>query len=150
MKGVAFFLLVLSFWGASAHAASLCDHVRVTHTPREDVTYSPSADVDLNAVSIELGDIDIPLTNYLAEKLELTVPVSSSKLGYVTITQEGRVIYKDKDISDKAETICQNEDKKQDGQGAVEPVKSIPLEPPKEQEIYGAFGQDTINSNYND
>ncbi len=129
-----YFLLICVFVFNFSHAKAetLCSHLSLHHTPKDDVTYSPSIEgvpADLNPSLIEVGEIEIPLTNYLAEKLGLTVPLSSSKLGSVRINQAGQVIYKDTDISDKAESLCQSEERKaekQDGQTDVESVQSIP------------------------
>ncbi|MBL4589138.1 MAG: hypothetical protein JKY11_03540 [Alphaproteobacteria bacterium] len=154
--------LLCSFVPSVAWAGTnaLCKNTSISHIPIDDVTYRPSPNVvpaDLNPSPFEIGDIEIPLTNYLAEALNLTVPITSSKLESIKVKQDGRVIYRGRDISDKAQAVCQKSIKpkafkkakitpsktskkipskiivakpaKQHGQTSVETVKSIPLEP---------------------
>lgn len=162
-------VVLLSFpFTATADSNVLCD--TINHTPKDDVNYKPSPNVvpaDLNAVPIEIGDVEIPLTAFLAQDLGLDTPVSSSKLGVVTIKEDGAVIYDGKDISSNVIKLCgqpkeiPSKPKKQDGQVKVEAVKSQKLNEPEtpkpsqkkipdEENIYGGFGQDYINGTYND
>ena len=151
-------VLLCSFVPSVAWAGTnaLCKNTSINHIPIDDVTYRSSPNVvpaDLNPSPFEIGDVEIPLTNYLAEALNLTVPITSSKLGSIKIKQDGRVIYKGRDISDKAQAVCQKSIKptafkraeikssktpkkiivakpaKQYGQTSVETVKSKPLDP---------------------
>ena len=154
-----------------ADSNRLCD--TINHVPNDDVTYKPSPNIipaDLNAVPIEIGDVEIPLTAFLAQDLGLDTPVSAVKLGSVTIKENGSVIYNGKDISNNVVKLCGQPEtiteiippksKKQDGQVKVEPVKSQKLKELKtldpvvskaeEEHLYGGFGQDYINGTYND
>ncbi len=169
MKNIALFVFVLSSFSTVAYA-DLCGEINggVNHIAIDDVTYRPSPNVvpaDINAVPIDVGDVEIPLTAYLVKELGLNVPVGSTKLGSVKIKENGQVIYNGKDISSNAKRVCS--DKKmfnlekekeikaqkytnEDRQVKVEAVKSAPLDVSADEVLHGGYGQEHINKNYND
>ena len=92
---------------SGAQASQLCDQVR--HVPTDGVTYRPTPNVvpaDLNAATLNLGDVTIPLTAYLVEDLGLNVPVSASSLGDVIIKENGSVVFNGEDISERVNILC--------------------------------------------
>ncbi len=156
---------------------TLCN--AVAYTPQEDVVYRPDPNVvpaDINAAPLSLGDVTIPLNAYLADRLNIDTPVTGSSLGDIVIKDGGAVIFNGQDITSQVTVLCQKEEqinvadqKNQnktapvknapakpqnvDGQVRVETVKSESLEPKittEEKPLFGGYGQDHINADYND
>ena len=166
--------IILLFVMSNAHASQLCDHVQ--HIPNNDVTYRHSPNVvpaDLNAVALDIADVNIPLTAYLVEELGLNIPVSASNLGDITIKKSGQVIFNGQNISKQVHGLCNvpkkpnvkqinektnGQEYKQPRQAPLEAVQSDKSETSlnatnvkqDEEPIYGGFGQDNINARYND